>query len=151
MAIVKIIGNKYETQLALNNLCSYIVNPEKTKGWIGGRGVQPQSAAQEMWEEQTLWGIEDGRRAYHMIICFAEIELIYTQDAYDIAQDICKLLYPEYQVLFGVHCRKPKNMHIHFAINPVSMQTGRKLHLSYAYQWQLEKELAKILQDYEVC
>ncbi len=39
MAIVKIVGNKYETQLALNNLCAYIVNPEKTKGLVGGRGV----------------------------------------------------------------------------------------------------------------
>lgn len=151
MAIVKIVSNKYETQLALNNLCAYIVNREKTKGWVGGRGVQPYSAATEMWEEQSLWGIEDCRYAYHMIICFAEIELIYTQDAYDIAQDICELLHPEYQVLFGVHCRKLKNMHIHFAINPVSMQTGRKLHLNYAYQWQLEKELVKILLDYEVC
>lgn len=147
MAIIKIVNNPCDTDLALQNLCLYIINPAKTRNLFNGRGLNPQTAYENMCEVQELWSKTSGRRAYHMVLGFDSSEPVASYDALQIAFEISSIFFPTYQVLYGVHTDQP-HLHIHFAINTVSLQDGHKLHLDYSAIGYIKQQIIGIIADY---
>lgn len=150
MSITKIVNNPVDTEYALENLCNYITAPEKTGDgvFVGARGISKETAFEEIVDMQQLYQKTSGRRAYHLIVSFEEGAILTLQDVQEIAFDISDLFFPEYQVLYGVHITQGY-LHIHFAINPVSMITGKKLQLDFtAYHW-LQQQINQIQAEYE--
>ena len=55
----------------LKNCITYIMNPAKTEGMIGGNsGTTPQEVYQVMLETKQEWEKEGGRQGYHFVISF---------------------------------------------------------------------------------
>lgn len=147
MAIIKIVNNPCDTNTALQNLCSYIIQHNKTHGLFGGRGLNPENAYDNMCEAQELWLKASGRRAYHMVLGFDSSEPVASYDALQIAFEVSSIFFPAYQVLYGIHTDQP-HLHIHFAINTVSLQDGHKLHLDYSTISHLQHQIDTIIADY---
>ena len=150
MAIFEIIRNPVATEDALRNLCQYILDPlhEKSDGTlIGGQYLNPTSSFEEMREAQKLFDKDSGRLAYHFVISFEPSEPLMPADAYCFALDFIGFFFKEYQVLFNVHT-KQEYLHIHFALNPVSLQTGKKLHVDYELIGQYRDFIQKNIELY---
>ena len=55
----------------LKNCISYIMNPDKTEGMVGGNaGTTPQEVYQVMIDTKQEWEKEGGRQGYHFVISF---------------------------------------------------------------------------------
>lgn len=147
MAIIKLIKNLYTTDIALENLCAYIANPITNRGFCGGRNIDPVRAYENICETQTLWNMNGNRRAYHLIVSFAEGDPFDSYDAMEIARNIAALSFTNHQVLYSVH-DKPKQLHLHFLINPVSLKDGKKLQLSMPGLYALGNTVNRIINMY---
>ena len=149
MAIVEIINNPVNTEIALQNLCNYIIEPKKTENgsYAGARGITVAHAFDDIVEMQTLYGNTGGRRGYHITVDFSPKSPLNAYNVWQIAYEISDLFFPEYQVLYGVHTNK-KHLHIHMAINTVSLRTGKKLHIDYKLLYWLKKEIDEIERRY---
>lgn len=116
-------------------MVSYILDPQKTQGFIGGWAVDPYCAAQEMQLLQKLYHKESGLRIRHWVVSFSPTEI--SRAAHKLNRDPRQLLWNmgaflaeyyknTYQVVWGVHLDKPNNPHIHFAMSTVSFVDGKK-------------------------
>ena len=148
MAILKLINNSYDDEQALRNLCAYITNPETNHGLCAGRGIDPPRVYEDICNAQSLWQKTSGRRAYHLVLSFAAGEPFDTDDAMQLAFKMSSFFFPAFQVLYAVH-DKPQQLHIHFMINPVSLQNGKKLQLSLSETAYLHKTFNDIIRDYQ--
>lgn len=149
MAIFKIVGNPCNTDEALHNLCNYIVRPDRTNGLVAGRGLRPECAYEDICAAQELYGKCSGRRAYHLLLAFDDLECIVPTEAEQIAFQVSSLFFPEFQVLYSVHTEQA-HLHIHFAINTVSLFNGPKLHLTFKMLARLNEDISSILQKYQI-
>lgn len=149
MAIVEIIDNPVNTEKALQNLCSYVVESKKTgnEKYTGARGLSVHNAYQEIIEMQTLYCNTAGRRGYHITVNFSPDSPLNVHEICEIAYEISDLFFPEYQVLYGVHTNEA-HLHIHFAVNTVSLKNGKKLHIDYRTLYWLIKEIDNIERRY---
>lgn len=149
MAILKIVNKPYDSEEALFNLCQYIIQYERTRGHIGGRGVRVDCGYECIEEAQALWRMNYGRRAYHLILAFDDYDTIVATEAMEIAYQVSSLFFPEYQVLWGVHTEQ-EHLHIHFAISSVSLIDGRKLHIDYDRFRRLKEAIEEIARCYKI-
>ena len=147
MAIIELAKNPCDTEEALQNLSTYIIDYDKTLGLYGGRGLTPETAFADIDGAQRLWHKTGGRRAYHFIVCFSDDEFLAPHDALHIAFAISSLFFPDYQVLYGVHSTQA-HLHVHFAVNTVSLTDGRKLHMDYDFMRILGNQINSIISDY---
>lgn len=147
MAVVKIVNNPCDTNYALENLCAYVVRYDRTLGFVGGRGLRPSCAVAAMNETMELWDKKFGRRAYHIVISFADELVIMPDEAMEIAYEVSSFFFPVYQVLWGVH-REQDHMHIHFAVCTTSLLNGLKMHIDFELKRKLDLAVESIVQRY---
>lgn len=76
MAVLKLVNNPCDTEDALRNLCHYVVRMDRTMGNVGGRGVRASTAYEDFCMAQSLWGKNHGRRAYHFVLSFDDMECL---------------------------------------------------------------------------
>lgn len=152
MAIIKPIDNPVDSYDLLYKLCHYITGDEKSvkRQYCFGRGVNPNNAFQEILYMQQLFGKTDKRKAYHLTVDFSDQECLSIQDAIEIGFELSNLFFPEYQVLFGVHGEHTgqDHLHLHFAINTVSLFGGNKLHLGFELISVIEKRVDQLIEYY---
>lgn len=126
---------KYKDDFAIHNVVSYILNPQKTQGFIGGWAVDPNCAAQEMQLLQKLYHKESGVRIRHWVVSFLpkeinraaeKLQCAPEQLLWNIGAFLAEYYKNKYQVIWGVHLDKPNNPHIHFAMSTVSFVDGKK-------------------------
>ena len=130
MATFKVIGKgqdgKYFDDMALNDVISYITQPQKTThGFIGGYGVQPEYAAQQMEYVSRAYHNYDKVRLRHFIISFGEKDYITLNEAFFISQKAAEFFADRYQIVFAVH-EDTRHIHVHFVMNQVSYVDGKK-------------------------
>lgn len=150
MAILKIINNPVDSVESLENLCNYVTDRSKSKSYenfIGGKNLEPENAFNEMVYTQELFDKSFGRRAYHFTVSFGGCEPIMPRDAYDIGYDIANTFFSDYQLLFNVHTTQ-EQLHLHFALNPVSLSNGKKLHFDFILQKKLKDFIDCIVIQY---
>lgn len=151
MAITKLVSNPCTSDEDLQNLCNYIINPEKvgnSERYVFGRGIRSDTAYEDITEMQELFGKTFGRRAYHLMVSLPDNCGLGNEDMLEISRRISDLFYPSYQILCGVYVRQ-EHLHAHFAVNPVLMKAGSnpKLDMSLAYINNLSHQVDKILDD----
>ncbi len=152
MAITKLVSNPCNSDKDLQNLCNYIVNPEKVGNsdrYVFGRGIRSDTAYEDITEMQELFGKASGRRAYHFMVSLPDNCGLGGEDMLEISRRISDLFYPNYQILCGVHVRQ-EHLHAHFAVNLVPMEAGnnRKLEMNYSFMTKLSRQVDKIISDY---
>ena len=73
-----------------------------------------------------------------------------------VAESVARFIFKEYQVIYALH-EKEGNLHIHFALNPVSYRDGKIWHMSSTDFKELKKEVQGIVNrcllenGYEAC
>ena len=152
MAITKLVSNPCNSDKDLQNLCNYIINPEKVGNsgrYVFGRGIRSDTAYEDITEMQELFGKDSGRRAYHLMVSLPDTLGLGGEDMLEISHRISDLFYPQYQTLCGVHIRQ-EHLHAHFAVNPVLMKAGSnpKLDMNLSYVNSLSRQVDKIISDY---
>ena len=147
MAVLKIANNGYRNIESIQNVTSYVINPYKTCDLYGGQGVLINKPHLYMETVQNYYH-SGGKMMQHFILAFGDFDCISFDEAYDLAYAVCEL-FPDYQLVFGVHLDKD-NKHIHWAMNPVNLRTGRKFNFTYGESFALRKKIAKLLEPYEI-
>lgn len=110
----------------LKNCITYIMNPAKTEGMIGGNsGTTPQEVYQVMLETKQEWEKEGGRQGYHFVISFPPGEAT-KEEAYAVINDFCdEYLGENFDYVFSVHTDQ-NHMHGHIVFNSVNRMDGYK-------------------------
>lgn len=133
--VIRIENKHYEKDGDIHRLLAYIAgkggNKDKEKAVsVHGRGISDdyKKAPKQMINIQKLYGKNQERRCYHMVISFSE-EMNDRNIAILAADAVATIIFEEmhYQVFYGVHT-STNHLHIHFAINAVNFRSGKKWH-----------------------
>ena len=146
--IIKIENDHYERDRDMCNLIAYIAGKGKNAGKekavsVRGRGISNhyKKAPEQMIKVQKLYGKDQKRRCYHMVVSFgAEMD---DRNSVILAADvIASMIFEEmhYQVFYGIHT-STDHLHIHFAINAVNYKAGKKWHQNHAETEEFKKQI----------
>lgn len=144
--------NKYRNKNALPKVINYINDEEKTphniKGALGCNYHNSKSTINDMRNVQKHFRNEKGKKIIHFIISFSkeEQEHIQIDDFLTIGYQIAQYFPNEYQIFFALH-ENTENYHIHFGMNPVSYETGKKYHWQKKDSYNLKCLLSAIMAD----
>lgn len=149
--IIKQINKRYNSEKAIQNVLGYIVR-DKEKGreiryWkaFGASRKNIGKVRRQFIKIQELAGKDNGKRIRHMVIIFPP-EVNNLAPILIAADAVALFLYRNYQVVYGVH-EKKKQLHIHFAFNPVSYQTFRKWHMSRVEFENWRQDILQVVND----
>ena len=123
MANLIIVKNSYDTDKALENVISYVSDKEKSRGLIGAQNMLVDDALEQIYAARKFFYEKAGKKVMHFVISFAENEYISKYSLYLEGYKICKM-FPKFQMMFTIH-DNTGNLHIHFAIIPVNLVTGK--------------------------
>jgi len=137
-----IIQNKgsYSNSDAIINTINYITRNKRFGNEMdlllyGGCGVDLNninSIIRSFIEVQDAYGkYNKGRAVYHEFITFHDEETV-DREGKDriavIASDYARIFYfSGFQVVYGIHCPKGKEKHIHYIVNAVNFMDGHKI------------------------
>lgn len=128
MAVLKIVPGDYLNHDALEKLVHYVYRKALR---IGGYGVDPQYAAEQMHIVKQLWNQDHGKLLRHFVLSFNRKESAIVDHVNRLAigaYQVCQYYYDGgYQSVFGIHHPNSNNWHIHFVVNNVSFTTGERL------------------------
>ena len=118
------------------------VKQEKKTQWgdrqlVSGINCRPESAYDDFLRTKLLYHKEDGRMFYHMVQSFPSGEPVDPAAAHAAALKLAEY-FKGREVLVCTHTDR-EHIHSHFIINSVSLEDGRKLHIS-------EPELSELRQ-----
>ena len=142
------VKNEYINSDALKNVVNYIQNDDKTHGDIGAQGTSLSDPSECMYRVRNYFCQTEGKGVQHFILSFGKRDKTYSLDVMGLGYAVCAL-YPEYQVIFGVH-HDTDQLHIHWAMNPFNMLTGKKFNFTYGETFRLRKEIARLLEPYNI-
>ena len=130
LAITKIryIGESLRTPgKYLRASIRYITKPSKTENgrYVGAISCLADSAYEDMLETKRMFGKEDKRQAYHIIISFNEGEITPDKALRFMYRFVSDYLQDEYECIFAVHT-DTEHVHGHLIFNSVNKITGKK-------------------------
>lgn len=110
-----------------------------------GKGVssKPVKAVRQMQAVQRIYGKGNKRRMYHLVVSYPE-DMKKEAVILHAAEKIADMLFENYQVFYGIHT-STENWHIHFGINAVSYQTGKKWHQNEKELAEMKRQICKIV------
>lgn len=146
MAKFIVFGGDYYTANALRNVFNYVCNKDKTSCFIGAQNMLVNNSFEQTMVVNRYFYNNTKKAVIHFAVAFAPDEYISPQDSVRVGYMICDLL-PEYQIRFGVH-QDTYNLHIHFAINPVSLIDGHKFYFDNSNMFEFIKGLRDIFEPY---
>ena len=144
MAVMKVITknapdsgytDKYKDMDSYSSVIRYVLDPAKTEGCVGGWGVNPYFAADEMELVTRLCHKETGVKLRHWVFSFMvdEISALTRQCMCGgpeilrtIAYQLTGCYRGQYQIVFGVHWKDEPCPHIHIVMNTTSYWDGAK-------------------------
>ena len=129
MAVLKIVPGDYLNHDALEKLIHYVYRKAIQ---IGGYGVDPQYAAEQMRLVKQYWLQDHGKQLRHVVLCLNSKESSMIDHVNRLAigaYQVCQYYYEGgYQSVFGIHrSTGTSNWHIHYIVNNVSFTTGEHL------------------------
>lgn len=78
---------------------------------------------------------EEGEQVKHRVVSFSQWELVNYRDAEQLGYEVAKAYGKNYQTVYAVHQDK-KQVHVHFIINTVAYDTGKRFDLGPAeFPW----------------
>lgn len=154
MATLKVITpgaqEKYRDFKSYEDVIGYIQNPLKTiHGYIGGIAVNPAYAAYEMQCLTAAYHKDYGGHLRHMILTFTPQEVNSPDIAHAIAHEVASYYGQRFQITWGVH-ENTGNLHVHFAMNRVSYQNGKKYEGQKEDYYTFQDHVKAILRAYGI-
>ena len=156
MAVFKIIKGEYKNKDAIKNVITYILGKGKENktpnNIFGALGVDYENinlTISQFEKIQRVYRKDSGKRILHIVVGFSKKEAFSLQQYLSIGYDIAKLFGGEHQVFFGLHENRKNKMHIHFAVNPVNVYTGEKIHWQKQDIVQLNENVRQIILKYQ--
>ncbi len=153
----------FDSYNEIDNLLRYITrtkvsgNKRKDVIKIGGRAVQLshgiETAIRQFKQVQSVYDNGFDRYSRH---CFHEIfafnpelsRFLSDQLVTEMAEEMSRFYWIKgFQVVYAVHKpdRENYNLHIHFAVNAISVKTGKKWHTDYNDTKYREREFQKMV------
>lgn len=148
MAKFIIFKNDYLSLEAMHNVFQYVGNSSKSCGLVGAQNMLIESGIEQVLAANKYFYNDTGKKVIHFVIAFAQDDYISTTDAFNAGYEVCSLL-PEYQIKFSVH-QDTDNLHIHFAMNPISLINGHKFWFNNANLFNFISGLREIFKTYEI-
>lgn len=135
MAITKIghiKAGKGGSSQPLKNGIMYVMNPEKTEGYLFGtncRHTDAEGIYHDMLDVKSVWNKQGGRVGWHFIISFRKGDpKVDSGMALAVAQEFCEqYLGVNFQYVYAVHMDH-EHIHAHIVFNSVSAVDGHKYH-----------------------
>lgn len=149
MAELIIFNNPYDTDAALNNVVRYITDKEKSNGLVGAYNMLVNNPVEQITKVNNFFYNKTRKKVIHFILAFDDSEYISAYSLLEEGYNICRTLFFEYQVAFGVH-QNTDNLHIHFALVPISMVTGKKFYFDNKNLYMIITGLRKIFKNYDI-
>ena len=155
MAIVHFVNRpRSQTKAGMLFVLRYCISDKKTvdadgEKYVSGINCVPQSAYAEFISTKKIFGKNDGRQYYHFVQSFPVGENITPKVAHEIA---CRFatepeIFKGYEITVATHCDRD-HIHSHFVMNSVSMESGRKFHISTADIEKLMQISDDIIREY---
>ena len=148
MANLIVVNRPYNTPDIVKTLTIYALDPNKTGYCCGGQGVLIEAPWRCMEVVKKYYGQNEGKMIQHFILSFDFTDNISLDEAVDLGYSVCGL-YPDYQFVFGVHINTD-NLHIHWVMNPVNLQTGKKFNFNFTESYELRNKVAGLLEPYGI-
>ncbi len=154
--VVKMKDEHYGTENDMVSLLQYIAaeGSNRKKEIVlksRGKGVssKPVKAAGQMQAVQRIYGKESKRRMYHLIVSYPE-DMKEKAAILHAAEQIADMLFENHQVFYGIHT-STENWHIHYAINAVSYNMGKKWHQSKNEFKEMKEKICRLAEDNSLC
>ena len=156
MAVIKIVNDTYRNDDAIPNLIAYVLNENKMPHrCFGGVGIDFRNPAASMMTIKNVFEKEYGKQAEHVILAFDKMESRFLVIPFieQIAQDVC-MFFCGLQVMYAVHEVKNTylsddyndgSVHIHFIINTVNVQSGRKFCIDNNMAFKLQSYIKTVM------
>ena len=154
MAIFKIMSPKYQNSDAVEKTIRYITgnnNAPKDKVLsVGGYGVDyenHENAIEQFKITKSVYHKEDKRQLLHMVVSFDDKreKNLQKADIEELGYQIGRLLSREsYQTIWGIH-GNTDHIHIHYIINSVSYETGKKYRTERGEADTLQREISTLI------
>lgn len=127
------IKNPPKTKSNLKKLMNYITQPAKTRpDLVGGFNCDWENAYDEFTHTKKDFDKEDGIQARHMVMSFDVNDDVTVESAKQIGDELLQhKLFENFQVVYAVHKDKD-HVHIHFCINSVNLENGKRWHQTSA-------------------
>ena len=127
------IKNPPKTKSNLKKLMNYITQPAKTRpDLVGGFNCDWEQAFNEFNDVKMEFDKEDGIQARHMVMSFDVNDDVTVELAKQIGDELLQhKLFENFQVVYAVHKDKD-HVHIHFCINSVNLENGKRWHQTSA-------------------
>lgn len=123
--------SNFSNEDSIYNLVRYVMTDKRTGEHVqfgAVRGVPEDDVCaivHGMKYVKARYGKSDKVQMHHFILSFGNISDV--EEVYNVGIEIMDEMFYGYQVAFGVH-EDTEHLHIHFAVNSVSMLTGKKWH-----------------------
>lgn len=148
MAKLIIFKNPYDTEAAVNNVFSYVSDNSKSNGLAGAQNMLTTDLVQQINAVGKFFYSHTRKKVLHFVISFSEIDCISPVEAFYEAQRVCGLL-EEYQIAFCVH-QNTDNLHIHFALSPISLADGHKFYFDKTNLYNVIKGIREVFSSYGI-
>lgn len=144
----KVPAYKYHDELAIHDVLTYVLRPDKAKvEYVGGFSVNPELAEDQFEIVARNYGKDFGIRLRHMVLSFAKWEKADPLIAKNIAFNIAAYYASEYQIVYAVHTDS-RYLNIHFVMNSVSYATGKKYDGTRDDYYEFIAYMERILKGY---
>ena len=161
MAVFKIVEwnkeinglDKYDSEL-ISKLIHYILRADKNVRYWGVNHLllsNVETMIDQFYIVQEVYHKYNIIQARHFVLSFHdEYDAITPNQANRIGELICQDLFPEYQTIYAVHEKGSKkygdyNVHVHFVINTVNINTGKQYPHSKIVFQELLYHVAQLL------
>ena len=123
---------KGQSRPGMRAVMHYAMRDDKTlwngENLVSGIGCSPQTVYNDFINTKLLYGKDGNRMFYHMVQSFPKGEAVPPEIAHEMAVKLAAY-FKDYEVLVCTHTDRD-HIHSHFIINSVSLETGRKFHIS---------------------
>ena len=154
MAFFKIVKGKYHGDKSIRNVLRYILdekkNPHSVHNVYGTSHEEIEKIVFRFIRVQELNRNTKGRRIIHFIASF-ENNCSYTSIQFRQIGDLITNYFQGHQIVYALHEKdnfdKIKQPHLHFAMNPVNYQTGKRIRFTKKDLRTFRKYLQDILYE----
>lgn len=127
MSIIKFANGRCRELKQLREILDYIRDPVKTRPELttGFGVVDEQRPFEDMRDAKVWYQKMTGRQYVHFILSLDRLQRITPDLAYKVGVEVGRHYAQRYQVLMTTHTNT-KNLHCHYVVNALDMNTGLK-------------------------
>lgn len=148
MSIYLRITSKSRELSRVQKLVHYVFDESKTTPqYCHTLGVGKQSAVEDMMFIKNLYRQTEGRQMLHWVLSFDEG--VSAELADTVGMEVLHFLTGRYQAVCATHTNT-SNVHVHYAINSVDIETGKKFSESKTDMLRFRDKINEILIKYNL-